>query len=203
MGQVGAGNAGLVIAATGTAQLEIVVVAAAVFFALALVAIKLWFSHTQRLRKAASSGYHQRDLARYTPGGVEPSSEPSDDPRSRPLAPTFVAPTAGARSGRAEEHHGPPAPAPASGRRTSRYGIFDPMANVVRAFDSVEAQRLRPPTRVPTDVVQSAEAQENDAPAQDVPAIDTEAEIPPPAGALPLLQQPPPPPEPEKHSSAG
>ena len=202
MGQVDPGGAGLVVAAVGSRQLEVVAVGAAVLFALLLVAIKLRFSHDQRLRKAASSGYHQHDLARYTPGGVEPT-EPSDDPRSRPLAPTFVAPTAGARPGRAGEHRVPSPPAPTTGRHTSPYGVFDLTANVVRAFDTVEAQRLRPPTHVPPVLVQPAEARPSEDPPEEVPDLDGEEEIPPPEGALPLLQQPPPPPEPEQHSSAG
>jgi hypothetical protein len=202
MGQVDPGSAGLVVAVVGSRQLEMVAVGAAVLFAVLLVAVKWWFSRAQRLRKAASSGYHQHDLARYTQGGVEPT-EPSDDPRSRPLAPTFVAPTAGARSGRAGEHHVASPPAPTSGRRNSPYGVFDPTANVVRAFDTVEAERLRPPTHVHPALVQPTEAGPSEDPPEGVPDLDDQEEIPPPEGALPLLQQPAPPPEPEKHSSAG
>ncbi|MGB7051952.1 MAG: hypothetical protein WBG41_10320 [Acidimicrobiales bacterium] len=203
MGQVDPGSAGLVVATVGSRQLEIVAVGAAVLFAVLLVVVKLWFSHAQRLRKAASSGYHQHDLAHYTPRGVEPETEPSDDPRSRPLAPTFAAPTAGARPGRAGEHHVPSPAAPTTGRRTSPFGVFDPTADVVRAFDTAEAQRLRPPTQIPPALVQPAEAGSGEEPPEGVPDLDGEEEIPPPEGALPLLQQPAPPPEPEKHSSAG
>ena len=203
MGQVDPGSAGLLVAAVGSGQLEIVAVGAAVFFAGALAVIKLWFSHDQRLRKAASSGYHQRDLAHYTPGGVEPDPEQSDDPRARPLAPSFAAPTAGARSGRAAVHHVPSPPAPTTGRHSSPYGIFDPTATVVRAFDTAEAQRLRPPNQTPPVPAHPAEAEPGEGPLHDAPDLGAEEEIPPPAGALPLLQQPPPPPEPEQHSSAG
>jgi hypothetical protein len=203
VGQVGPGSAGLLAAVVGSGELELVAVGAAVFFALALAVVKLWFSHDQRLRKAASRGYHQRDLARYTPGGVEPTPEESDDPRGRPLAPSFAAPVAGARSGRAAEHHASPPPGPTTGRCTSPYGLFDPTTNVVRAFDTAEAQRLRPPNQVPPVPAQPAPVESGASPLDDVPALDAEEEIPPPAGALPLLRQPPPPPEPEQHSSAG
>ena len=202
MGQVDLGRAGLVATVVGSGRLEIVAVGAAVFFAMVVVALKLWFSHDRRLRKAASSGYHQHDLAHYTPRGVEPETEPSDDVRSRPLAPTFVAPSARARR-RAGEHHMASPPASKTHGRASTYGVFDPTADVVRAFDTTEAQRLRPPTQIAPALVQPAEARPSVDPPADVPDLDTEEEIPPPEGALPLLQQPPPPPEPEKHSSAG
>ncbi len=208
MGQVVPGTAGLVAAGVGSGQLEVIVVAAALFFALALVGIKLWFSHDQRLRKAATSGYHQRDLARYTKRGVGRDTEPSVDPRSTPLAPTFAAPTASARPGRAVEHHLPPPPAHpnaanTSSRRTSSHGPFDPTVNVVRAFDAAEAQRLRPPSHLPPSPVQPAAVTPGADLPQEVPDLPVEEEIPPPDGALPLLRQPPPSSEPEKHSSAG
>ncbi len=35
-----------------------------------LLAVKAWFSHDHRMRRAAASGYHQRDVAHYSPDGV-------------------------------------------------------------------------------------------------------------------------------------
>jgi hypothetical protein len=201
MGQVGSGKAGVVVAAVGSGQLEIIVLAAAVALAVLLVGLKAWFSRNQRLRKAAGAGYHQRDLARYTTRGVGETDETAGNRRDRPLAPSFAAP------GR---HHGsrgaePPAPAARSQSEGSRFGTFDPATNLVPAFDSETAQRLRPPAPLPSAVVDPPPSAPEAGPSETwAAASGVEEEIPPPDGALPLLQQPPPSPpsEQERHSSA-
>jgi hypothetical protein len=209
MGQGASGSAGVVVAAVSSGQLEIIVLGAAAALALTLVALKLWFSRNRRLRKAASAGYHQRDLARYSTHGIGEPADEAGDPRHRPLAPNFAAPVAGHQRSGGAEH---PAPVPGARSRSAspRFGTFDPTENLVPAFDSETAERLRPPTPPPSAITESAEGAElapsepRAEPPQPVPASDVEEEIPPPAGALPLLQQPPPSPpaEPERHSSA-
>jgi hypothetical protein len=207
MGQVVPGSAGLVVAAVGAGQLEVAVLVAGAVLAVTLLAIKVWFSRDRRLRKAASAGYHQRDLARYTSHGIGRSTEGQPDPRSRPLAPTFVAPAPGHHPARVPDHPDP-TPSPRAGSKTSgrsnrSYGTFDPVSNLVRAFDTEAAQNLRPPTPLPHAVVQPTRSRPDAETPQQIPSLEVEEEIPPPAGALPLLVQPPPPVKPEQRSSAG
>ncbi len=207
MGQEGPGLAGLVIGGLDSGRLEDVVLLTAAGLAIALLALKLWFSHDQRLRQAASRGYHQRDLAHYSPEGIEVPEDETVDPRTRPLAPTFVAPLP---AGRRDRRHGrgiPTSPRAAGGtpyvRPTTAFGPLDPLATLPPpAFDPEEAERLRPamavpgaPAASPVDVPESDAWQAPGTGPDDEPEIGPEEieEIPPPAGALPLLAAPPPP----------
>lgn len=182
---------------------EIAAVAVAVAMALGILLARVSFSHERRLRRAASSGYYQRDLVRYGPDGVG-GGEEADEVRDRILAPTFVVPPRGRRTGgRADEGPRSKAGRHRSSGRRALYGTVDPVANLLPAFDSETARRRRPP-----DVPSSDSPDDAQAPgAPEAVAVSSAAEhpteeIPPPAGALPLLRQPPPSPGPDEHPKA-
>lgn len=203
------GSIGL-IAGLSAGRLEEVALGTAAGLVLMLLAVRAWFSHDRRMRRAASGGYHQRDVAHYTPGGLgRPVEAVVADPKSRPLAPSFTAPAHGRRP---HGDPGEPRPdaSPGTPRGSSRsLGTFDPVTNFVRAFDTEEALRQRPPTPLPSTMAKMSGPGTATESAQDVPDLPVDEdleEIPPPAGALPLLEQPPPGPPPgngERHSSAG
>lgn len=188
-----------------SARLEEVALGTAAGLALMLLAVKAWFSHDHRMRRAAASGYHQRDVARYSSDGVGHPVEGAVDRKSRPLAPSFAAPVRGGRN-----------PGGSARLGTSRHGIpagtspplgtFDPVTNLVRAFDTEEAWRQRPATPIPTAIVKTTGPPPAAGSPQVIPDLEVEEEIeeiPPPAGALPLLVQPPPPPDRDEHPKAG
>src|ERR1700733_2061572 len=196
MGHGAPGTAGSVAALSFSAdRLEVVAIGTAVALALVLLAVRPCSPPNQRRRKAASAGYHHRDVARYGRDGLG-RQEPSQYAKSRPLAPSFTAP------GRGSRHSGDPGgstrPGVARGASAPNsipsLGTFDPVTNLVRAFDAGEAMRNRPPTAIKSAANQASEPPAGRSP-QEVPSIDVEDEIPPPAGALPLLVQPPPAPE--------
>ena len=209
MGQEGTGLSGLVPAGVSSARLEMVVVVVAVVLVVALLAVRAWYSRDHRHRKASSGGYHQRDLARYSPEGFELSDGDTADPRGRPLAPTFVSPMPSGRIGgkRGGRRRVPTSPSAAMGglqvRPQVAYGTYDPSTHMPpRPFDAAEAERLRPPEPLPFAVLPGMVDVRTDSLAeeafpQDVPVLEDEPGpevIPPPAGALPLLMAPPPPP---------
>lgn len=174
MGQVGPGVAGLQVTGPGAGQLELFAIGAAVLLALALLAVKAWFTRDRRHRRRRSGAYHQRDVARYSVHGV--GRDEATDPRGQPLAPTFAAPGAGrfSRAARAERR--------AAVRRTP-YGTVDPLSKVPGSFDPEEAQRLRPPSA-------PADRHEHDPHAEELDEDEDGERIPPPTGALPLLRRP-------------
>ena len=204
------GSTGL-IAGLSSGRLEEVALGSAAGLALVLLAVKAWYSHDLRVRRAAASGYHQHDVAHYTPGGVDRPAESVVDPKSRPLAPSFTAsarrrrPTGDQRGSARPDGSRPGAPTVSS----HALGTFDPVSNLVPAFDTEDAWRQRPPTSLPSAIVTSSGMTAKGLSPQDVPDLPVEEgaeEIPPPAGALPLLEQPPPSPPPgeaKRHSSAG
>jgi hypothetical protein len=209
MGQVDPGSAGLV-AVAFHAGIEMIVVGAAVFLAIALLAYRAKFSRDQRLRRGASSGYHQRDLARYTPSGMGQPEDEAVDPRARPLAPTFVAPLPTRRRGGKEDRRRvATSPSMASLGRThaqpaTAYGGVDPATSLPRAFDAEEAQRLRPQTPIPSAFIPASMSRKPEVEPMYVPALDEDPDlIPPPDGALPLLVQPPPSPGRDARPKAG
>jgi hypothetical protein len=210
MGQVGPGVAGSVVATLGGSQLELGAVGLVALLAIALLIVKLKFSHDRQLRIAASAGYHHRDVARYTQDGVGLPEDPGVDPRTIPLAPSFVA----SARGRSEREHGRhrswSTSEPAARRRDPRptvpYGSVDPGSGLPPAFDREEAERHRPPggLGLATAPLLATAPGPEDEPPQEVPVLEGELDpddIPPPAGALPLLSQPPPPPDREPTST--
>ncbi len=209
MGQVGPGVAGALMAAFAASQVEVLVLVVAAVLLVGLLVVKFLFSRDLRFRKAASSGYHQRDVARYTQVGVDIPDAVAADPRTIPLAPTFMAPSRrGAERDRAARRKVTastvtwPSSSGRSRRRQSSapYGTVDPLSGLPPAFDADQAERLRP-------AAGSRSASFGPLP-KEVPMLDVEVEvdpdeIPPPAGALPLLSQPPPPPPESKPTAVG
>jgi hypothetical protein len=129
------------------------------------------------------------------------------DPRTRPLAPTFVAPLpVGRREGKRDRRRVATSPSMASLGRpaTAAHGTVDTMADLPRAFDAEQAHRLRPPTPIPSAFLPASTTQQPGVEPVDVPILDADPDqIPPPAGALPLLVQPPPSPGRDERPKVG
>ncbi len=146
-------------------QLEVLVLVVAVVLAVILLLVRHLRSADRKKRRASAFGYFDRDVAHYAAGA--PHESAVDEPRT--MAPSFVAPT---HARRKSSRSAPPVPTvPLSGFGAS---------GSVRAFDPVEAERIRPPD-VDAD---------NDATPSPIPELPPP---PPPRGRIPLMEVPPPP----------
>jgi hypothetical protein len=152
-------------ASGGWGQLEMLVLAVAVVLAAILLLLRQFRSADRKKRRAAAFGYYDRDVARYANGAL-PHQTVDDEPLT--MAPSFVAPT---HAGRKASRSASPVPTV----RLSGFGA----ATSVRAFDPVEAERLRPPAEDADDATPS--------PVPEIPPP------PPPGARIPLMTVPPPP----------
>jgi len=160
---------------------EIAIAAFIALMVLLIVALRLKHSHDQRIRRAASSGFYDFDLAHYgTPSAGSSLMEQAVESASRPLAPTFVSGGAGKGKGKGAGHVAT-GPIPSSFGATDRSSI-----GPLPAFDQETAVRHRPPGEAHPGL-----------PIPSVPSIPVPSAT---AGAgagagssLPLLVQPPPP----------
>jgi hypothetical protein len=133
-------RAGAVVAATSSSTIEIAVVAVAVVLLIVVLALRTRRDRTHRLRQGSSTGYFDRDVARYGSGptGLSVGATPID-PSHQPLAPTFTSASKGARRTKAPKT-GAPMPVPS-------FAAIDHLRDgPVPAFDQVSALGLRPPT---------------------------------------------------------
>ncbi len=147
-------------------QWEILVLAVAVVLAALLLVLRQFRSADRKKRRASAFGYYDRDVAHY---GNSALVEPTVDDGPPTMAPSFVAPT---HAGRKASRSAPRVPtAPLSG-----FGAD----GTVRAFDAVEAERLRPP----------AEGADDNTGPSPIPELPPP---PPPGTQIPLLEVPPPP----------
>ncbi len=160
-------------AADSGTRLEVgaVVLVLLVFVALLLVRAKQ--NRDKKIRKAASEGYYDPDVARYVRGTDSgASTETETDEDDRPLAPSFVAPVRSKASKR-----GAPVATPPHSVSTAFAGGDAVPPRPVPAFDPVAAVAGRPPTGpAPPD-------------APTAPVVPL-----PPVPAAPLPPPPPPPP---------
>jgi hypothetical protein len=119
-------------------ELGVVVVVVVLFAALLLVRAKQ--ARDQRMRKGASEGYFDPDVAHYVHGPVPDAraEAPVDDP-GRSLAPTFVAPTRNKAPRRGAPVPPPPRPV------TAAFGAGTALPpRPVPAFDPAAAVSSRP-----------------------------------------------------------
>ncbi len=128
-------------ATTGsTTRLELGVVVVVVVLFAALLLVRARQARDQRIRKAASEGYYDPDVAHYVHGPVPdaPAETPADDP-GRSLAPTFVAPTRNKAPRRGTPVPPPPRP------MTATFGAGSGLPpRPVPAFDPAGAVSNRP-----------------------------------------------------------
>ncbi len=110
-----------------------------------LVAVRVKRSHDKKIRRAASSGFYDLDVARYGTGGS--LMEKAVEENRRPLAPSFAASARGA--GATAEGPGPrtPMPVPSSFGGVDRAPVGPPPA-----FDQKAAARERPAPSTPPPV---------------------------------------------------
>jgi hypothetical protein len=133
-----------------------------------LAAVRLKRSHDQKIRRGASSGFYDLDMARYGSAGGSLMEKAVEENR-RPLAPSFTAAPRVAGGTAKAAGRGAPMPVPSSFGGTDRVPLGPPPA-----FDQQKAGREHPVPPGPG------------------PASD------PPGAPLPLLVQPPPPPGPHR-----
>jgi hypothetical protein len=159
---------------------EIAIAAFIALMVLLIVAIRIKHSHDQRIRRAASSGFYDFDLAHYgTPSAGSSLMEKAVESASRPLAPTFIS-SGGEGKGKGKGKgagHIATAPIPSSFGATDRSSIGYPPA-----FDQKTAVRHRPPGEIHQGL-----------PIPSVPSIPVPSAAAGTGTSLPLLAQPPPP----------
>ena len=115
------------------------------FVIVMLLIIRAKRAHDQKIRRAASSGFYDFDVARYGTASAGSSlMEKSVEASSRPLAPSFT--SAGRGPG---EKQRPATPAPASPVPSS-FGVIDrSLVTAVPAYDQRTAEQHRPPAERP------------------------------------------------------
>jgi translation initiation factor IF-2 len=168
-------------------ELGAVVVVVVLFVALLLVRAKQ--GRDQKIRKAASEGYYDPDVARYVHGPIPdaPLEGPMDDP-DRSLAPTFVAPVRNKATKRGTHAAAPvPPPRPVS----TAFGAGDGLPpRPVPAFDQVAAISARPASApspsAPAAPLLTPPPQPPPPPPRPMPAVA-------PGSSLPRMEQPRPP----------
>ena len=174
--------------------IELGVICFGAFVLVMLLVIRAKRSHDQKLRRAASSGFYDFDVAHYGTAVAGSSlMEKSVEASSRPLAPSFT--SAGRGTG---EKQRPAAPAPASPIPSS-FGVIDrSLVTAVPAYDQKTAEQHRPPAERPPGAGVVPERRHCR------PAHPVDAGDPPgpgrtagirsgPTSSLPPLVQPPPP----------
>jgi hypothetical protein len=166
-------------------ELGAILVVALIFVALLLVRAKQ--HRDQRVRKAASEGYFDLDVARYVHAPIPdpPAAESTGGP-DRPLAPSFVAPTRA---------------------KVAKRGAPVPPARPVSAFGA-KAEAGAPPTPLPVPAFDQAAAVSARPPASTTAVPPTSPPLPPPptpgggsVAPLPRMDQPLPQPrtDPPRH----
>jgi hypothetical protein len=163
---------------------EIAIAAFIALMVLLIVAIRMKHSHDQRLRRAASSGFYDFDLARYgTASAGNSLMEKAVESASRPLAPSFI--SSGGTGKSKSKGKGKGAGPIATGPIPSSFGASDRSSiGLLPAFDQETAVRHRPPGETHEGL-----------PIPSVPSVPVTSAT---AGSgnessLPLLVQPPPP----------
>jgi len=174
MHEVALFSSGVTAVTVTTTVVEFGLVAVALVLFIALLALRAVRARNQKLRRAASSGYYDPDVARYGYGTPAVPSEPPIDLDGIPLAPTFVAPG----QGRATKQR--VSAAPASRPSPASFGSMS----------------LAPPRPVPifdqASVIKARPVSDTTRPVSSGPP--TPPPPPPPGGSsLPPLVQPPPP----------
>lgn len=189
-----------ILTAGGVSGLEIIPLAIAGVTLLALLGLKMKRSNQQKRRRAASTGYHNFDVARYgidTPGRSQ--IDTTVDQASQPLAPSFVSKKRSNR--RQAEAPGAAAPGPSPLESIDRSPPI-----LIRPFDAEEAQRLRPASHSvpPADGRAPSATAASDERVADPPSTSPGAAPGEPtlrASMIPPLV--PPPPGPQAHSTSG
>jgi hypothetical protein len=142
-----------VTAAVGSAtHLELGAVVLVVVMVIATLLVRMKQNRDQRIRKAASEGYYDPDVAHYVRGPVpDAPSGPAAVDKDRALAPSFTAPHRSKASKRGASRPlspRPPAPRPPAPRPvTAAFGTGDAVPpQPVPAFDQAAAVASRPAT---------------------------------------------------------
>jgi hypothetical protein len=171
------------------APIELGVICFAGFALVMLLVIRAKRAHDQKLRRAASAGFYDFDVARYGTASAGSSlMEKSVEASTRPLAPSFTSADRGADHKRGAVAPAAPAPIPSS------FGVIDrSLVTAVPAYDQKTAEAHRPPEARP-----AAETINTGLPIPSTllipPIPDGPSESDPvPTSSLPPLVQPPPP----------
>ena len=175
------------------APIELGVICFGAFALIMLLVIRAKRSHGLKLRRAASSGFYDFDVARYGAASAGSSlMEKSVEASTRPLAPSFTSADRGTDRKRGTVAPAAPAPIPSS------FGVIDrSLVTAEPAYDQKTAEGHRPPEARPR-----AEAIDTGLPIPSTPVIPpspgqpSESDPAPTSSLPPLVQPPPPPPAP-------
>jgi hypothetical protein len=170
------GSAAIVSTAGSGSTIELAVIVAAVVLLVLVLILRAQRSRRQALRRGASVGYYDRDMAHYARGGAAtPVNGTGGDPSDAFVSPSFVSSPKSAKRGK-NKPTAPATPQPVPSFELADLAAREP----VPAFDPAVAEGLRPiPTMPP-------------------PPPPPSAAPPPPPSAAP----PPPPPPPSSGSPA-
>ncbi len=139
-------GAGITASGAGLPPAELAVVVAVVVLLALVLVLRSRRSRDQKLRRGASEGYHDRDLAHYALGSASGARGPSLDPSSQPISPTFnSAPKSSKNKKRRTTVPTPVAPIPVPSFAPAELAHVGPLP----AFDQATAQSLRPVPRMP------------------------------------------------------
>jgi hypothetical protein len=176
-------------------SLELGIIGFAVFMLLMLLVVRAKRHHDQKLRRAASSGFYDFDVAHYGTATAGSSlMEKAVEASSRPLAPSFTASSRGSGAKETRPATATPIPVPSS------FGVVDRSpVGPLPTFDQDTARRQRPPVDGgPRPPARPTDADSID-PGLPIPSSPPLPPPPPPearpdsGSPLPLLTQPPPP----------
>ena len=132
------------------APIELGVICFGGFALVMLLVVRAKRAHDQKLRRAASAGFYDFDVAHYGTASAGSSlMEKSVEAGTRPLAPSFTSAGGRRTASRGAVAPAPPAPIPSS------FGVIDrSLVTAVPAFDQKTAERptvrpkhARPPKR--------------------------------------------------------
>ena len=171
------------------APIELGVICFGAFALIMLLVIRAKRAHDQKLRRAASAGFYDFDVAHYGTASAGSSlMEKSVEASTRPLAPSFTSADRGADRKRGAVAPAPPSPIPSS------FGVIDrSLVTAVPAYDQHTAESHRPPEpRPPAEPIDTGLPIPSTPVIPPSPAGAPESD-PAPTSSLPPLVQPPPP----------
>lgn len=171
------------------APIELGVICFGAFALIMLLIIRTKRAHDQKLRRAASAGFYDFDVAHYGTASAGSSlMEESVEAGARPLAPSFTSAGRGADRKRGAVAPTGPAPIPSS------FGVIDrSLVTAVPAYDQETAERHRPPEGLPPSEPIDAGLPIPSTPLFPPNSVEPSESDPVPTSSLPPLVQPPPP----------
>jgi hypothetical protein len=173
-------------------SIELAIVGVAAVLLIVVLLLRNKRIRDQQLRRGASVGYYDRDVAHYAQRSPDTQTVGAPlDPSSQPMAPSFVS------SPKESKKHRGKTPGPVAPRPVPSFAPNLVHAGPVPAFDQTVAQGLRPVPKMPPPPPPQPprQSEPEPEPAEPLPPLlAPPAPVAEPLPALPRLDQPLPPP---------